>query len=299
MTHNMTSGPITPLLVRFTIPLVLGNLFQLTYNAADSVIVGRFVGEDALAAVGTSNPLMTLAILFINGMCLGAGILVSNAFGAQDTDRLEKQVSTTAIAGGAFSLAFSLLCILLATPLLRLMQVPDEVLPIAVAYLQVVFAGLIFTFFLRIVTVSGTSMYPNYHDGDRLIVTNTFGQPLEQGDVVVLVNVLDEPIIKRVIATENQEVDIDFETGTVYVDGQALDESQFGLENGITTATSTMLEKTEFPTTVPEGHIFVLGDNRPVSEDSRYTAVGMVSVENVLGKAEFRLFPFDRFGTVE
>ena len=57
MTHNMTSGPITPSLVKFTIPLVLGNLFQLTYNAADSVIVGRFVGEDALAAVGTSNPL--------------------------------------------------------------------------------------------------------------------------------------------------------------------------------------------------------------------------------------------------
>lgn len=147
MTHNMTTGPITPLLVRFTIPLVLGNLFQLTYNAADSVIVGRFIGEDALAAVGTSNPLMTLAILFINGMCLGAGILVSTAFGAEDYDRLEKQVSTTAIAGGLFSLAFSLLCILLAAPLLRLMQVPPEVLPIAVRYLRVVFAGLIFTFF--------------------------------------------------------------------------------------------------------------------------------------------------------
>ena len=147
MTHNMTSGPITPSLVKFTIPLVLGNLFQLTYNAADSVIVGRFVGEDALAAVGTSNPLMTLAILFINGMCLGAGILVSNAFGAEDYSRLEKQVSTTAIAGGVFSLGFSLLCILLARPLLRLMQVPAEVLPIAVSYLRVVFAGLIFTFF--------------------------------------------------------------------------------------------------------------------------------------------------------
>lgn len=147
MTHNMTSGPITPSLVKFTIPLVLGNLFQLTYNAADSVIVGRFVGEDALAAVGTSNPLMTLAILFINGMCLGAGILVSNAFGAEDYRRLEKQVSTTAIAGAVFSLAFSLLCILLARPLLQLMQVPAEVLPIAVNYLRVVFAGLIFTFF--------------------------------------------------------------------------------------------------------------------------------------------------------
>ena len=147
MTHNMTSGPITPSLVKFTIPLVLGNLFQLTYNAADSVIVGRFVGEDALAAVGTSNPLMTLAILFINGMCLGAGILVSTAFGAGDRDRLEKQVSTTAIAGAAFSLGFSLLCILLAGPLLRLMQVPSAVLPLAVSYLRVVFGGLIFTFF--------------------------------------------------------------------------------------------------------------------------------------------------------
>ena len=143
----MTRGPIAPLLVKFTVPLVLGNLFQLTYNAADSVIVGRFVGEDALAAVGTSNPLMTLAILFINGMCLGAGILVSNAFGAQDWPRLEKQVSTTAIAGAVFSLAFSALCILLARPLLRLMQVPAEVLPLAAGYLRVVFAGLIFTFF--------------------------------------------------------------------------------------------------------------------------------------------------------
>ena len=81
MTKDMTTGPITPLLVNFTVPLVLGNLFQLTYNAVDSIIVGKFVGEDALAAVGTSNPLMTLAILFINGVCLGAGILVSTRSG--------------------------------------------------------------------------------------------------------------------------------------------------------------------------------------------------------------------------
>ena len=122
MTKDMTSGAITPLLIKFTIPLVLGNLFQLTYNAADSIIVGKFVGEDALAAVGTSNPLMTLAILFINGMCLGAGILVSTAFGAGDTQLVERQVSTTAIAGTVFSLTFSALCVLLADPLLRLLQ---------------------------------------------------------------------------------------------------------------------------------------------------------------------------------
>lgn len=147
MTKDMTSGKITPLLINFTIPLVLGNLFQLTYNAADSIIVGKFVGEDALAAVGTANPLMTLAILFINGICLGAGILVSTAFGARDTELVERQVSTTAIAGTVFSLAFSLLCILLANPLLRLLQVPAEILPIAVNYLRIVFAGLLFTFF--------------------------------------------------------------------------------------------------------------------------------------------------------
>ena len=147
MTKDMTSGAITPLLIKFTIPLVLGNLFQLTYNAADSIIVGKFVGEDALAAVGTSNPLMTLAILFINGMCLGAGILVSTAFGAGDTKLVERQVSTTAIAGTVFSLTFSALCVLLADPLLRLLQVPAAILPIAVNYLRIVFAGLIFTFF--------------------------------------------------------------------------------------------------------------------------------------------------------
>ena len=147
MTKDMTTGSITPLLVNFTIPLVLGNLFQLTYNAVDSIIVGKFVGEDALAAVGTSNPLMTLAILFINGMCLGAGILVSTAFGAGDNKLVERQVSTTVIAGTVFSLAFSLVCILLANPLLRLLQVPEEILPIAVNYLRIVFAGLTFTFF--------------------------------------------------------------------------------------------------------------------------------------------------------
>ena len=147
MTKDMTTGAITPLLVKFTIPLVLGNLFQLTYNAADSIIVGKFVGEDALAAVGTSNPLMTLAILFINGLCLGAGILVSTAYGAGDTQRVERQVSTTAIAGSVFSLVFSLTCVILANPLLRLLQVPEEILPIAVNYLRIVFGGLLFTFF--------------------------------------------------------------------------------------------------------------------------------------------------------
>ena len=72
MTTDMTEGKIVPQLTGFAIPLVLGNLFQLTYNAADSVIVGKFVGEEALAAVGTAGPIMNMIILFISGMCMGA-----------------------------------------------------------------------------------------------------------------------------------------------------------------------------------------------------------------------------------
>ena len=123
MTKDMTSGAITPLLIKFTIPLVLGNLFQLTYNAADSIIVGKFVGEDALAAVGTSNPLMTLAILFINGMCLGAGILVSTAFGAGDTKLVERQVSTA-------------VCLLFAQPIIRLFATDPAVVNLGVRFLR-------------------------------------------------------------------------------------------------------------------------------------------------------------------
>ena len=76
MTQDMTKGKIMPMLIIFTIPLVLGNLFQLTYNAVDSIIVGHFIGKEALAAVGICNPVTTLVILFLNGLCMGASILI-------------------------------------------------------------------------------------------------------------------------------------------------------------------------------------------------------------------------------
>ena len=78
---------------------MLGNLFQLTYNAADSVIVGKFVGDEALAAVGTAGPVMNMIILFISGMCMGAGILMSTQYGAKKYDQLERQISTTMLGG--------------------------------------------------------------------------------------------------------------------------------------------------------------------------------------------------------
>ena len=157
---------------------------------------------------------------------------------------------------------------------------------------------LVFTFLFRVVTVTGESMLPNFVEGQKLIGTN-LGHSVEQGTVVVITNVLNEPIIKRVIATEGQTVDIDYETGVVYVDGEAVDETQFGLENGITTRPYSTLEAMVFPQTVPEGCVFVLGDNRSVSKDSRYTEVGMVDTRHILGEAVFTLYPFDRFGVIE
>ena len=144
--HDMTRGKILLPLVSFTIPLVLGNLFQLTYNAADSVIVGKYVGEQALAAVGTSTPIMNIAILLISGMCMGASVLMSSQYGAKDYDTLSKQISTTMLAGCGFSVVFSLLMLLLATPVLRLIRVPETAIPEAAVYLRIIFLGLIFTF---------------------------------------------------------------------------------------------------------------------------------------------------------
>ena len=146
MTKDMTEGAIPSLLVGFTIPLVLGNLFQLLYNAVDSMIVGKFVGETALAAVGTSSPLMTLAILFISGMCMGAGVLMGMHYGAKDYDVLERQISSTMIGGLMFSVLLSAVCVFLTPWLLRLIRTQEEVLPIATGYLRIIFCGLIFTF---------------------------------------------------------------------------------------------------------------------------------------------------------
>ena len=115
----------------------------------------------------------------------------------------------------------------------------------------------------------------------------------------MVTNVLDKPIIKRVIATEGQTVDIDYTTGVVYVDGEAVDETAFGLSNNITTSPYSSFEPLVFPQTVPEGCVFVLGDNRSVSKDSRYAEVGMIDERHILGEAVFRLYPFNRFGKLQ
>ena len=154
---------------------------------------------------------------------------------------------------------------------------------------------LLFTFAVRLIGVDGHSMVPTLQDGDRLlIVSSLLDSDYDYGDIVVLRKdtFMDEPIVKRVIATEGQTVDIDFSAGVVYVDGEALDEPYINEPTYVE-------EGTEFPLTVPEGSVFVLGDNRNHSSDSRDSSLGTVDTRYVIGKAVFLLFPGADEGTTE
>ena len=147
---------------------------------------------------------------------------------------------------------------------------------------------LVFTFGIRLIGVDGHSMVPTLQDGDRLLVTTSLlSGDYEYGDIVIIQKGAfagGEPIVKRVIATEGQTVDIDFDAGVVYVDGTALEEPY-------TREPTWTQEGTEFPLTVPEGSIFVMGDNRNHSSDSRSSDLGTVDTRYVIGKAVFLLFP--------
>ena len=153
---------------------------------------------------------------------------------------------------------------------------------------------LIFIFLFRIVGVKGDSMYPTLHDKDWLITSNLFYEP-ENGDIVILSKESfhdGEMIVKRIIATEGQEIDIDFSKGIVYVDGVALDEPYI--------ADKTRVQfDTEFPAIVPEDCVFVMGDNRNHSADSRDASIGMVHKSNIHGRVILRVFPLQNFGTVK
>jgi putative MATE family efflux protein len=150
MKGNMTKGSIPKHMIGFAIPMIWGNMFQLTYNAVDSIIVGRFAGKDALAAIGTSNPIMNIVIFFIIGICLGASILMSEFYGAGNIDKLKREISTTIIAGSIFTIIITMIGLIVAPSLLRIIKTPDEIIGMSSDYLRIIFLGLIFTFFYNV-----------------------------------------------------------------------------------------------------------------------------------------------------
>ena len=147
------------------------------------------------------------------------------------------------------------------------------------------FCILVFTFVVRVITVNQTSMYDTLYDGDRVLVSNILYKP-RRGDIVVLrkESFASHPIIKRVIATEGETVSIDFTEGVVYVDGVPLDEPY---------TYEPTYRRLDFGSdvTVPEGCVFVLGDNRNGSTDSRDDRIGCVDERLIMGKAFFMIFP--------
>lgn len=150
----------------------------------------------------------------------------------------------------------------------------------------IVAIAVVFTFFFRTATVSGRSMLPTLSNGDMLMVT-AFDNTHEAGDIVVITqpNAFNEPIIKRIIAVGGQTVDIDFERGIVYVDGQP--------ENTTYTLNAPTYESEDFkgPVEIPEGYLFVMGDNRNDSTDSRSNMVGLIDERYVYGTVVGRLSP--------
>lgn len=149
---------------------------------------------------------------------------------------------------------------------------------------------LLFTFCFRVAGVNGSSMEPNLQGNDRLILAVHFYEPA-YGDVVVINRYTEDPLIKRVIAVAGDSIRIDETSGQVYRNGVLLEEPYF---SGMTSPKELVGE-----VTVPEGHIFVMGDNRSVSKDSRSVEIGMVDVEDVVGKAVLRVWPLKSFGLLK
>ena len=144
--HDLTTGRPAGLILRFATPMLLGNVFQQLYNVTDSIIVGRFLGKEALAAVGASFPLIFMLVSFIIGIASGSTIIIAQYFGAKDMAKVRRSIDTMYIFLFFASLLVGILGIAFSEPVFRLIRLPEEVIPQAALYMQVYFTGILFFF---------------------------------------------------------------------------------------------------------------------------------------------------------
>lgn len=141
-TRDMTAGSIVKQLLLFAMPLMLGNIFQLLYNTVDVFVVGKFVGTEALAAVGSTTMIVNMAVFFFNGFSIGAGVIIGQYFGARDTERLHRAVETTMAMTFIFCVLFTAAGYGMVNSMLRFMATPDDVMNDATIYLHIYFLGI-------------------------------------------------------------------------------------------------------------------------------------------------------------
>ncbi|MDD3705548.1 MAG: MATE family efflux transporter [Clostridiaceae bacterium] len=156
--HSMTEGNVYRHIIVFAIPIIIGNIFQQLYNVVDAVMVGRYVGEEAFAAIGIASPIMGTALFIMIGMCIGASVLMAQLFGANDITELKKEISTAFIAGSFFSVIVSIVFIIMTNPVLRLLNTPDNLIHDSRVYLITIFSGLIFTMLYNLFDAAFRSM---------------------------------------------------------------------------------------------------------------------------------------------
>lgn len=163
----MTEGSIGKRITLFAMPIFLGNLFQQLYNTADSLVVGNFLGSNALAAVSSSGSLIFMLIGFLSGMSIGAGVVIARYFGAGDRENMDLAIHTTVAFGLAASVVMTLIGVLLSPQILRLMATPEVVMGDSVTYLRIYFAGsvgfVMYNIFVGILQAVGDSRHPLYY----------------------------------------------------------------------------------------------------------------------------------------
>lgn len=165
-TRNMTEGSIAGQVILFALPLMLGNVFQMLYNTVDSIVVGNFVGTQALAAVGSTTMIVNMMVFFFNGFSTGAGVVIANYFGARNLKALHKAIETTMAATFVLSVLFTLAGVAAVRPMLRFMATPEDVFGEATTYLQIYIGGisglLIYNMGSGILRAVGDTMRPLY-----------------------------------------------------------------------------------------------------------------------------------------
>ena len=164
MKYNLTEGSITKNLLRFAFPLMVGNLLQQLYNVADTLIVGRFLGADALAAVGSSYTLMVFLTSILLGLCMGSSAFFSIQFGKKDFEKLKNSFFLSFVMIGIFTIVLNLLVFFNIDAIIRLLQIPPEITGMMKEYLLVIFAGIFATFlynyFANLLRAVGNSFVP-------------------------------------------------------------------------------------------------------------------------------------------